>query len=172
MIVSRFTNSTYVKDRIGGIIGNVDDSAISSMILTCQDFYIGTILNYKNCGYYFDLMVKKDDGTLNAFETELIDSYIQPALAYWVYYELIDEISYRLSNKGLIKEGYEKGDPVSKDEYVLKSYKIKDKAIFYTDEMKKYLFCNGSNFPFHIFNNIDNSGINGGDDIELYLGRF
>ena len=163
MVISRFTNSTYVKDKIGGIIGNVDDSSIAATILRAQDFYIGTILNYKSCNYYYELMERNENETLTTQEQELITYYIQPALAEWTYYLLCGEISNRLTNKGVIQEGYEKGNPADKDNKVLKDYEIKAMAIHYTDIMKNYLFCNRTYFPTLLFpeeytKGLDNNG--------------
>jgi len=135
---------------------NVDDGLIKTVIRQAQDLRIHPTIG---TGIYNELVTQISAGTTTALNVTLLDTYIRPALTYWVLFEGLDIFMYRFMNKGVLKRTSENSEIPSTDEIVRLGGKFRDIAEWYTNRVIKYLVENSTSYPLY-----DNPG-NGADII-------
>lgn len=130
-----FITPQTIKERTG-LHANVDEKLVNPEILTAQDMYILPILG---TGLYLRLQTAIEENTLTDKEADLIDTYITPALVYYVLSELPLGISFQFYNKGLIrKTGADQTEPNMAD-IVDVSNRYKARAEFYRNRLMLYV---------------------------------
>lgn len=143
-----FITEQYIKET-SIIDENVDMHLINQVIKEAQDIHIHPILG---TGLYNDLITKIiADSTLasqTAYKT-LLDSYIQPALKYWVIYEGIDVFTYKFMNKSIVKKNSENSQPIDSGEVIRLMERWKNKAEWYSERLTKYLIANIETFTLY-----------------------
>lgn len=112
---------------------NIEDKYILPNIQKGQDFIIKPILGATK---YIELLTQIEGGTVTAQNRELIDAYIQPALAYFVMAETIYSTSYKFKNLPLSET-----NPNSSrwDELVRLSSKWRKDSEWYQQILKSYI---------------------------------
>lgn len=130
--------------------GNVDEDMINLSILTCQDMFIERIIGTE---LIEDLYASI--GSFTANETTLVEKYIQPAITYWVMSDIVDTISYRLTNSGMVQSTGENIVPASDESLRRQSNKYMNKAKGYARRLYKYLCENDDLFPLFDADNSD-----------------
>ena len=127
---------------------NADIELLKPVIKECQDIYIHSILG---TGLYNELQTQITASTLTALNTTLLDTYIQPALRYWVQFESAPILTYKFMNKSIVKKNSENSTPVELNELKFLMDKFKDKAEWYSQRLTEYLCANQVSYP--LFNN-------------------
>lgn len=125
---------------------NVDEKLIRTVIEEVQNIHLHPIIG---TGIFDELKSQKIAGTLTALNTTLINTYIQPALKYWVLYEGIDVFVYKFMNKSVVKQTSENTQVVDTDELIRMQNKFRDKAEWYSERITKYLQQNQSSYPLY-----------------------
>lgn len=136
-------STTYVDE-------NADDKLIRNTIVECMDMYIHPILG---TALYNDLKTTiTSDSTLstNANYKTLVDTYIQPALKYYVLMEGIDQFAFKISNKNVGKKNSENTQPASLDEIKVLQDGFRKKAELYAQRIINYLVENTSIFTLYL----------------------
>ena len=114
---------------------NMDVSFIDSNIVL-----IAEITHLKqHLGDYFwgELRKKHHNGSLNANETILLNNYILPCLAFYVKYEVLNDIQYNTTNSGVVTNDDDWSDPVDSSEMsILKDDTYRKAEILRKDMME------------------------------------
>lgn len=146
-----FISEQYVKDT-SYIDENVDIKLLRANILETQEVRILPILG---TALYNDIKDRINAGTLSAATgyVTLVDTYVSPALKYWVLHDGAYILQYKVMNKGIVKRNSENTESVETVELDRLMSFFKDRAEFYSDRMTKYLLENSSSTLFPLYEN-------------------
>ena len=126
------------------IQGNVDESLIGVTFERAQDLYLNDVWG---TAMYEDIQTKKQNGTLNSIETELLDKYALPFLAIAVEYELVYPLNMELRSQtfGLTQDSTIRPATLSE----LQAYRdsLRDKMMHYRRLMLDFICDNSASFP-------------------------
>ena len=125
---------------------NVDEKLLRAVIEEAQKIHIEPIIG---TGIYDELKTQIVASTKTALNTTLLNTYIQPALKYWVLYEGVDVLTYKFMNKSIVKKNSENATTVDLDEVRRLMDRFKDKAEYYSERITKYLQQNQASFPLY-----------------------
>ena len=132
---------------------NVDPRLIAPAILEAQDIHIQTIIG---SNLYNTVKGMIPSGvislTANVNYKTLLDSYIQPALKYYVLSELVFPMTVKMLNKSVATRTGENSQPVSMDDMAKVTEVYKNKAEWYAQRMVNYLKDNHTLFPEYLTN--------------------
>jgi len=127
------------------INNNVDSKLITSAVIVQQDINIQRLVGTK---LYHRLI---DDVKLDLVDGKykiLLEDWVQPALLWWSYYEILENIYSRPRNNGLLKPtGGENSESNDYSMYSRKRESGKNKAEYYSEMLARYLIQNQSQFP-------------------------
>lgn len=127
---------------------NVDTELLVPNIKISQDKYILTKL-----GSDLDnkLQTLIQDGELGDSGNEnykiLVNTYIQPALVQWTFYESIVFLGFKFQNKDIMRKNSETGTPASLDDIKFLRQEVRNTAEWYTERLVDYLCHNNDLFP-------------------------
>jgi hypothetical protein len=135
---------------------NVDMKLITPTIRLAQEKYVLPLLG---TGIYNELKTQIAANTLTTLNKTLLDDYVQPCLVWWIMSEIPVNLTYRLSNKAVMKNSSDNGQPAEMSELLALMDRAKDNAQWYSERVTLYLVQNAANYPL-----FDNPG-NGIDTI-------
>lgn len=137
-----FISEQYIKDT-SYIDENVDIKLLRSTILETQDFRILPILG---SAFYFSL---KDTAAASwsATDRTFVNTYVAPALKYWVLHDGALTLQYKIMNKAIVKRDSENATPIDTSELDRLMDYFKIRAEFYSERITKYLLENNTTFP-------------------------
>lgn len=127
---------------------NVDTELLVPNIKIAQDKYILTKL-----GSDLDnkLQTLIQDGELGVVGNEnykiLVNTYIQPALVQWTFYESIVFLGFKFQNKDIMRKNSETGTPASLEDIKFLRQEVRNTAEWYTERLVDYLCHNNDLFP-------------------------
>jgi len=105
----------------------------------------------EHLGDYFwgQLRLKKSAGTLSANQQTLVNNYIKPCLAFYVKYEVLNDMQYNTSSSGVVVNDDDWSEPAdSKEMGVLKDDTLRKANILRKDMMRWILDSDNDNaFP-------------------------
>ena len=162
--------ATYIKDYTF-VDPNVDEKYIRIAIEEAQKIHIR---NYIGSGLYDEIINQVSTNTLSALNTTLLDNYIIPALKWWVMVEAAPFLTYKVTNKNIVKKNSDNSTGVDFNELNSFMNLVTDKAQYHTKRLIDYLFEYSDQYPLY-----DNPG-DGFDTIypqgysyeeSIYLGR-
>lgn len=165
-----FVTATYIKDYTF-VDPNVDEKYIRISIEEAQKIHIR---NYIGSGLYNEIIGQVETGTLTALNTTLLNDYIIPALKWWVMVEAAPFLTYKVTNKNIVRKNSESSSGVDSSELNNFMDLVTDKAQYHTRRLIDYLFEYSDQYPLY-----DNPG-DGFDTINpqgyaydhgIYLGR-
>ncbi len=166
-----FLTATYVKDYTF-IDPNVDEKYIRIAIEEAQKIHIR---NYIGSGIYDEIINQIDTNTLTVLNQTLLNSYIIPALKWWAMVEAAPFLTYKVTNKNIVRKNSDNSSGVDFNELDQFMNLVTDKAQYHTQRMIDYLFQNAASYPLY-----DNPG-SGFDtiyprgysyDCGIYLGKI
>lgn len=131
--------STYIDE-------NVDDKLITPSIDIAQSLYM---LPHLGTGLFDELKTQIGAGNLTALNTTLLGTYIVPAMKYWTLYELVSPMTYKFTNKSVVKKSSENSEPITFTEVTALRDEFKNKAEWLTERLKKYLLENQTDYPLY-----------------------
>ncbi len=140
---------------------NVDDKLIRNSIVLAQNLHIMPVLG---TGLYNEIKSQIEAETITANNQTLLSDYIQPALEWHSMYELVEPLTYKITNKSIVKKNSENSNPISSSEVVNLKNKFKNIAEERTQRLIAYLCENHATFPLY-----DNPGT--GSDV-IYPRKF
>ena len=134
---------------------NVDDKIIRNSIVLAQNLHILPILG---TGLFNDIVDDIEAEAISAANQSLLADYIQPALEWWAMYELVEPLTYKITNKSIMKKSSENSNPISNSEVIMLKDKFKNIAEERTQRLISYLCENSDTYTLY-----DNPGT--GSDI-------
>ena len=118
----------------------MSNSNMSTSVIDDNIILIAELTHLKeHLGDYFwgQLKLKKSAGTLNNNEQTLVENYIKPCLAFYVKYEVLNDMQYNTSSAGIVINDDEWSDPADPKELsVLKDDTIRKANILRKDMMR------------------------------------
>lgn len=150
-MASLFISEDYIKNS-SLLDYNVDQKLIEPLIFEQQQLRILPILG---TDLYNRIDSDISGASLAGDYLELVNSYIAPALKYWVLYESPLSISYKMRNNGALKQSNENGQPVSLQELDKLEDRFRTKAEQFTIKLEYWLHENCDKFPEYTDNDDD-----------------
>lgn len=145
-VVARFISPSKIKQE-AYVDENVDEKYLSDTILYAQELYTKEILG---TALYDQVKGQIENSTLSANNTTLLNSYIQPALKWWVIYEVMDMLFVKLTNKGVVIKKSDNSEAVSPDYIVRLKEKFRNLAERWDEKTRLYLVENSSTFTLYL----------------------
>lgn len=137
--------ATYIKDYTF-VDPNVDEKYIRISIEEAQKIHIR---NYIGSGLYNEIISQVQSGSLTALNTTLLDDYIIPALKWWTMVEAAPFITYKVTNKNIVRKNSDNNTGVDYSELNQFMNLVTDKAQYHTNRLIDYLVQNASSYPLY-----------------------
>lgn len=141
-----FLTATYVKDYTF-IDQNVDEKYIRISIEEAQKIHIR---QYIGSGLYDELVTQIQASTLTALNTTLLDNYIIPALKWWTLVEAAPFLTYKVTNKNIVRKNSDNSSGVDYNELDQFMNMVSDKAQYHTQRLINYLCENSTDYPLYL----------------------
>jgi hypothetical protein len=126
------------------VLKYVNEDDIVVYIKPTQNRWINQVLS---TNLYYDIMSKKSNNTLSPDESDLLEIYIKPALAWYVAYNVARINSIKITNKGATAQFSENSQAPNKETISWSSTVCKDEADTLADMLTAYLKDNQTLFP-------------------------
>ena len=146
-----FISEQYIKDS-SYIDENVDIKLLRNSILETQEIRVRGIIG---TGLYDQLVTQITAGTKTTLNNTLLDSYIKPALKYWVLHDSALILTFKVMNKSIVKRTAENTETIQATDLDKLMDFFKDRAEYYSERITKYLIAQSSSYP--LFVNAGNS---------------
>jgi len=146
-----FIGETYIKES-SYIDENVDIKLLRDSILETQDL---RILPMVGTGLYDELKTQIQAGTKTTLNNTLLDTYIKPALKYWVLLDSALILTFKIMNKSIVKRTAENTETIQTADLDRLMDHFKIRAEMYSERVTKYLLANNTSYP--LFNAPGNS---------------
>ena len=138
-----FISEQYLKDS-SYIDENVDIKLLRNSILETQDFRILPILG---TGLYDELKTQIQNGTKTSLNDTLLDTYIKPALKYWVLLDSALILTFKVMNKSIVKRTAENTESIQTADLDRLMDYFKIRAEMYSEKITRYLIANNASYP-------------------------
>lgn len=139
-----FISAQYIKDS-SYIDENVDEKLIKSSIAETQDFRILPLLG----SALYNSLNTTAPTSWSADEQTLVNTYVKPALKYWVLYDGGMLFQYKIMNKGIVKRSSENTESIDSSELKMLLDTFRAKAEFYSERVTKFLLQNNTTYPLY-----------------------
>ena len=127
--------------------GNIDTALIKdSYIEVVQEEHILPALGK-------DLYEAIVAGSLNAANTTLLETYIKPALAFFVAVDIVLHLSIRTANKGLMINSSETSNAASREERKDITQRYREQGTTMLDKMVRFIEHSDNNQNYPLYNN-------------------
>lgn len=157
-----FIGEDYIK-KTSYIDENVDVKLLRNSILETQDFRIEPIVG---TGLYNELKDQVDSGTKTALNNTLLNTYLAPALKYWVLIDASLILNYKIMNKSIVKRTSDNTEQLDLSELDRLMNHFKIRAEFYSEKATKYLIENEASYPLY------NDAGDGFDTVHPYRNNY
>lgn len=138
-----FISETYLKDS-SYIDENVDIKLIRNSILETQDMRILPILG---TALYEQLKTQIQANTKTTLNNTLLDTYVKPALKYWVLLDSALILTFKVMNKSIVKRTAENTETIQTSDLDRLMDHFKIRAEMYSERITKYLIANNASYP-------------------------
>lgn len=143
MSIALFVSEEYLLEN-SVINENVAYTQIRPTLVKVQDMHIQPALG---SALYAQLQGQVVSGTVTNLNQTLLETYIQPAIVQWMYFELPMVLSFKYMNKGMERRSSTESQPMSVDEAFKLMDKVKNDAEWYTERITRYLQENHASYP-------------------------
>ena len=141
------------------IHSNIDPSLIKAeFVEVCQVENIEPILGKD---LYNEIVTQNNSNTLSANNQTLLNSYIKPALAFFVARDILLHLAIRVTNKGVMINNGTESSPASREDRALLIERYKEQAESMSGKIFKYLEDNQTLYPLY-FSVRKNTSFKGG----------
>jgi len=124
---------------------NLDSKLMTNAVIVQQDINIQRLLGTKL--YHRLLDDVKTNNVTGDYKT-LLEEWVQPALLWWSYYEILENIYSRPRNNGLLRpNGGENSESNDYSMYSRKRDSAKNKAEYYSELLARYLIAKQQLYP-------------------------
>lgn len=146
MAYTLLIGETYLKDS-SYIDENVDVKLIRNSILESQELRILPILG---TGLYNELMTQyTPPTTVTALNQTLVNTYIKPALKYWVLLDSALILTFKVMNKSVVKRTAENTETIQSSDLDMLMDHFRIRAEVYSEKLTKYLLANSTSYPLY-----------------------
>ena len=148
-----FISEQYLKDS-SYIDENVDIKLLRNSMLETQEFRIIPILG---TALYDELKTQIETNTKTTLNSTLLDTYVKPALKYWVLLDSALILTFKVMNKSIVKRTAENTESIQTADLDRLMDFFKIRAEMYSEKITKYLIANSSSYPlyFNAGNSLD-----------------
>lgn len=137
---------TYLKES-SYIDENVDVKLLRNSILESQELRILPILG---TGLYNELMTQYTPPTsVSALNQTLVNTYIKPALKYWVLLDSALILTFKVMNKSVVKRTAENTETIQTSDLDILMDHFRIRAEVYSEKLTKYLQANEASYPLY-----------------------
>jgi len=136
------SENTLIENSV--IAENVSYTQIRPTLVKVQEMHIQPAVG---SALYDELVAQVIAGTLSANNTTLMQTYIQPAIIQWMYFELPTVLAFKYMNKGMDRRSSTESQAMSESEITRLINKSRDDAEWYTERITRYLQENHTLFP-------------------------
>ncbi len=144
MATKLLLTATYIKEYTF-LDPNVDEKYIRIAIEEAQRIHIR---NFIGSGLYNEIL-SQVPSSLTALNTTLTDDYIIPALKWWVLIEAAPFLTYKMTNKNIVKKNSDSSSSIDYNELDQFMNLITDKAQYYTKRLIEYMCENQTSYPLY-----------------------
>lgn len=144
--IGRFISPSKIKQE-AYVDENVDEKLLSDSILVCQELYTKEVLG---TGLYDQIKSQIESGSLSSDNNTLLTTYIQPALKWWVIYDVMDMLFVKLTNKGVVIKNSENSQSASPEYIVRLKEKFRNLAERWDEKTRLYLIENSDTFTLYL----------------------
>lgn len=144
--IALFISPSEIKEKTF-VDENVDEKSLREAILWCQEEYTKSVLG---TALYNEIKGEIENGTITADNTTLRDSYIRPALRWWVIYEAMDELHMKATNKAIMTKRSDNSDPVNLNDILMLKSKYQNRAQRMDEKLRLYLIENSTTYPLYL----------------------
>lgn len=132
---------------------NVDEILFNQTVLYVQDIYIQNI-----CGtaLYNELLTQVAANTLTALNTTLVNTYLQPAMRFYIMAEIVRPLAIRFTNVGIMQNNTTHSNSVDSKTLVETEAHYRNRAEVLATRASSYLCANESSYP--LFTNPGSAG--------------
>ena len=125
---------------------NVDEVLFNQTVLYCQDVYVQDI-----CGtaLYNQLLTQVATSTLTALNTTLINTYLQPAMRFYIMAEIVRPLSIRFTNVGMMQNNTSHSQPISDKLLTETEDHYRNRAELLATRASGYLCANDTSYPLY-----------------------
>lgn len=120
------------------------DKYISTSIYDAQNKYILLLIG---SGLYDEISSQIQSNTVSTLNRTLLDLQIKPTLAKYTQVELLPQLHYKFTNKGIMKQLSDSNQPVDFKEFNSIKDWLLDSAQLAADSLTLYLIQNSSSYP-------------------------
>ena len=135
MATALFIDEVYLNKRVP-VSGNVDGLLIRTAIESAQDTLLENILG---TDFYNHLQNAVINNTVNTDERTLLESFVQPALAWTAAEKLVTPLSLQVRNKGVMINSSDNSQPASKGDREELRASFRSYAAYYVESLQRYL---------------------------------
>jgi len=136
------SENTLIENSV--ISENVSYTQLRPTIIKVQEMHIQPTVGSP---LYNQLVTQVVAGSLSANNTTLMQTYIQPAIIQWMYFELPMVLAFKFMNKGMDRRNSTESTSMGDSELTRLMNKSKDDAQWYTERITRYLQENHTSFP-------------------------
>lgn len=128
--------------------GNIDPALIKAeFVEVSQEEHIRPILGQD---MYEEIVSENNAQVFTGLNETLLNTYIKPALAFFVARDVILQISLRATNKGVMINSSETSNAASKEERATLMERYKEQGDTMIDKMVRYIDDNSASFPLYL----------------------
>lgn len=126
--------------------GNVDNKRITPAIINVQRIYILPIIG---TGLYNELATQITADTVTGLNQTLLDDYIQPTMNEYLRSELMYDLTFQYTNKGINTTNSQNAQPVNIGDINQLSDRNIQRAQVLAQRMSNYLCENTASYPLY-----------------------
>tara|TARA_B100000287_G_scaffold424583_1_gene469436 strand:- start:107 stop:712 length:606 start_codon:yes stop_codon:yes gene_type:complete len=144
---------------------NMDSALIDDKVILIAEI---THIKQHLGDYFWGELRRKHDPSVNSLsgnETTLLNNYIVPCLAYYVKYEIINDLQYNTTNSGIVTNDDDWSDPVDSAEMSILKDDTYRKAEILRKDMMEWLDDTKNNDVFPEYEHADNDKYLYGDNV-------
>lgn len=142
MATAAFLSAEYIKENTP-IDGNVDEKYLKVAIKEAQEI---RIRDYLGTGLYDDLVTNIIAGTVSSDYSTLLKTYIAPCLSYWTMYEAAPFLSFKFTNKNIVKKNSDNSSAADMTEIEKVMKYVENKAQYYAQRLVLFLVQNQTTY--------------------------
>lgn len=143
MSVALFITEQFIKENTA-IDGNVDSKYLEVSINDAQRIHILPILG---TGLYNEVSAQILAANVSGPNQTLLNNYIQDALKYWVLYEGIDQLHFKITNKGVMTKSSDNSQPIEQLDVIRLMDRNKERAEYFSQRLTEFLIANIITYP-------------------------
>lgn len=145
-VIAYFITPTQIK-ATAYIDENTDDKYLINATRIAQDLYILPIVG---SGVFDELKTQIDANTVSSDNDILLKDYIQHALTFYTLYELVEPLSFKFTNKAILRKTSENSQPISTEEINQLKEKFRNIAEFYANRIVRFMIENQALYPLYL----------------------